>query len=117
MVTQHGDDVAAFCHLNTFTCWGEPHGLHHLEGTLKKQLNDAPDWSYTKHLFNDEQLLRDKLVEEAQELSKAENKQHAAEEFAGVLYFAMVNAAKMGVSIDDAAAELDKWSRKVPRRK
>uniref|UniRef100_A0A6V2F3Z5 Phosphoribosyl-AMP cyclohydrolase domain-containing protein n=1 Tax=Ditylum brightwellii TaxID=49249 RepID=A0A6V2F3Z5_9STRA len=117
MVTQHGDDVAAFCHLNTFTCWGEPHGLRHLEGTLKKRLNDAPAGSYTKRLFDDEQLLRDKLVEEAQELSEAENKQHAAEELADVLYFAMVKAAKMGVSIDDAAAELDKRSRKVTRRK
>mmetsp|Transcript_25276 Transcript_25276/g.37424 ORF Transcript_25276/g.37424 Transcript_25276/m.37424 type:complete len:138 (+) Transcript_25276:240-653(+) len=117
MVTQHGDDVAAFCHLNTFTCWGEPHGLRHLEGTLKKRLNDAPAGSYTKRLFDDEQLLRDKLVEEAQELSEAENKQHVAEELADVLYFAMVKAAKMGVSIDDAAAELDKRSRKVTRRK
>jgi phosphoribosyl-ATP pyrophosphohydrolase/phosphoribosyl-AMP cyclohydrolase/histidinol dehydrogenase len=116
-VTQRGEDCAAFCHLNTLTCWGEPTGLRHLEGTLKARLNDAPAGSYTKRLFDDSELLRDKLVEEAQELSEAETKQHVAEELADVLYFAMVKAAKAGVSIDDAVAELDKRSRKVTRRK
>lgn len=116
-VTQNGDDIKAFCHLNTLTCWGEPRGLRHLEGTLAQRLKDAPPGSYTKRLFDDEQLLRDKLVEEAQELSEAETKEHVAEELADVLYFAMVRAAKVGVSIDDAVSELDKRARKVTRRK
>ncbi len=116
-VTQNGTDVKAFCHLNTLTCWGESRGLRHLEETLLKRLIDAPAGSYTKRLFDDEQLLRDKLVEEAQELSEAESRQHVAEEFADLLYFAMVRATKVGVSIDDAMAELDKRARKVTRRK
>jgi phosphoribosyl-ATP pyrophosphohydrolase/phosphoribosyl-AMP cyclohydrolase/histidinol dehydrogenase len=116
-VTQRGDDCAAFCHLNTLSCWGEPRGLRHLEGTLKSRLKDAPAGSYTKRLFDDSELLRDKLVEEAQELSEADEKHHVAEELADVLYFAMVKAAKAGVSIDDAVAELDKRTRKVTRRK
>lgn len=116
-VTQNGDDVKAFCHLNTLTCWGEPKGLRHLEGTLAQRLHDAPVGSYTKRLFDDDQLLRDKLVEEAQELSEADTKEHIAEELADVLYFAMVRAAKAGVSIDDAVSELDKRARKVTRRK
>lgn len=116
-VTQNGEDCKAFCHLNTLTCWGEPRGLRHLEGTLAQRLKDAPAGSYTKRLFDDEQLLRDKLVEEAQELSEADSKQHVAEELADVLYFAMVRAAKLGVSIDDAVSELDKRARKVTRRK
>ena len=77
----------------------------------------APEGSYTKRLFDDEELLRDKLVEEAQELSEAVDRQHVAEELADVLYFAMVKAAKAGVSIDDAVVELDKRRRKVTRRK
>jgi phosphoribosyl-ATP pyrophosphohydrolase/phosphoribosyl-AMP cyclohydrolase/histidinol dehydrogenase len=67
-------------------------------------------------LFEDQELLRDKLVEEAQELSEADSKQHVAEELADVLYFAMVRAVKAGVSIDDAVMELDKRARKVTRR-
>lgn len=116
IVTQRGEDCAAFCHLNTLTCWGEPNGLRHLEGTLKARLKNAPEGSYTKRLFDDSELLRDKLVEEAQELAEADDKQHVAEELADVLYFAMTQAAKFGVSIDDAIVELDKRARKVTRR-
>jgi phosphoribosyl-ATP pyrophosphohydrolase/phosphoribosyl-AMP cyclohydrolase/histidinol dehydrogenase len=115
-VTQRGEDCAAFCHLNTLTCWGEPHGLRHLEGTLKDRLKNSPAGSYTKRLFDDPVLLRDKLVEEAQELSEADTRQHVAEELADVLYFAMVKAAKAGVSMDDAVRELDRRTRKVTRR-
>ncbi|CAN0369068.1 unnamed protein product, partial [Ectocarpus sp. 13 AM-2016] len=49
----------------------------------------APEGSYTKRLFEDPVLLRNKLVEEAsaQELAEAETKQHVAEEAADVTYF------------------------------
>merc|ERR1712238_520964 len=92
-------------------------GIRHLEQTLNTRIKDAPVGSYTKRLFDDEELLRDKLVEEAQELSEADTKQHVAEELADILYFAMVKATKSGVSIDDAVAELDKRTKKVTRRK
>ena len=82
-----------------------------------QRLKDAPEGSYTKRLFDDEELLRNKLVEEAQELSEADTKDDIAGELADVLYFAMVRATKAGVSIDDAAAELDRRARKVTRRK
>lgn len=116
-VTQRGDDKAAFCHLNTLTCWGEPRGLSHLEQTLQERLKSAPEGSYTKRLFDDDDLLRDKLVEEAQELSEAQEREEVAGELADVLYFAMVRATKAGVSIDEAIAELDRRTRKVTRRK
>jgi phosphoribosyl-ATP pyrophosphohydrolase / phosphoribosyl-AMP cyclohydrolase / histidinol dehydrogenase len=109
--------AGAFCHLETLTCWGAPRGLRHLEETLQERLKSAPEGSYTKRLFQDEALLQEKLVEEAQELAEADTPQHVAEELADVLYFAMVCAAKAGVSIDDAAAELDRRTRKVTRRK
>jgi phosphoribosyl-ATP pyrophosphohydrolase/phosphoribosyl-AMP cyclohydrolase/histidinol dehydrogenase len=77
---------------------------------------DAPPGSYTKRLLEDEILLRDKLLEEAQELSEATEPKHVAEELADVLYFSMVKAVKSGVSIDDVVAELDRRARKVTRR-
>ena len=116
VVTQRGEDAAAFCHLNTLTCWGEPRGLRHLEATLRERLKSAPEGSYTKRLFEDPELLRNKLVEEAQELSEANEPDDVAGELADVLYFAMVRATKAGVSIDDAVAELDRRTRKVTRR-
>lgn len=121
-VTQNTTDTTkhkppAFCHLETYTCWGPPRGLRHLEETLLERMHSsAPAGSYTKRLFEDEQLLRDKLVEEAQELAEADTAQHVAEELADVLYFAMTRAAKAGVSLDRAVEELDRRSRKVTRR-
>jgi phosphoribosyl-ATP pyrophosphohydrolase / phosphoribosyl-AMP cyclohydrolase / histidinol dehydrogenase len=117
-VTQRGgtDHVIAFCHLNTLTCWGEPKGLRHLEQALQHRLRHAPPGSYTQRLFSDATLLRDKLVEEAQELAEATEAEHVAEELADLLYFAMTRAVQAGVSLDDAAAVLDKRAHKVTRR-
>jgi phosphoribosyl-ATP pyrophosphohydrolase/phosphoribosyl-AMP cyclohydrolase/histidinol dehydrogenase len=115
-VTQMGDDIKAFCHLNTLGCWGASKGVRHLEETLTERLQQAPEGSYTKRLFEDEELLRNKLVEEAQELSEACSKEEVAGELADVLYFAMVRAVKAGVSIDDAVKVLDNRSKKVTRR-
>jgi phosphoribosyl-ATP pyrophosphohydrolase / phosphoribosyl-AMP cyclohydrolase / histidinol dehydrogenase len=111
-----GGADAAFCHLQTLTCWGEPHGLRHLEHVMQNRIRSAPAGSYTKRLFDDPTLLRDKLVEEAQELAEADTPQHVAEELADVLYFALARAVKAGVTIDDAVAELDRRNRKVTRR-
>jgi phosphoribosyl-ATP pyrophosphohydrolase/phosphoribosyl-AMP cyclohydrolase/histidinol dehydrogenase len=67
-------------------------------------------------LFHDTTLLRDKLVEEAQELAEADTPQHVAEELADVLYFSLVRAAQYGITLEDAVVELDRRSRKVTRR-
>lgn len=115
-VTQRGDDKAAFCHLNTLTCWGNPRGILHLQETLQDRFKSAPEGSYTKRLFDDPNLLREKLVEEAQELSEATEPDDVAGELADVIYFAMVRAVAAGVTFDDAIAELDRRSRKVTRR-
>mmetsp|Transcript_57918 Transcript_57918/g.64791 ORF Transcript_57918/g.64791 Transcript_57918/m.64791 type:complete len:517 (+) Transcript_57918:216-1766(+) len=110
------DEGPCFCHLKRFTCWGPPNGIRQLEHTMKDRLQNAPEGSYTKRLFEDAELLKNKLVEEAQELSEATSKEEVAAEFADVLYFAMARATKAGVSIDDAIAELDRRTRKVTRR-
>lgn len=125
-VTQKGQGAVGggghFCHLETITCWGQTRGLRGLEETLYHRLlelhsdESAVRGSYTRRLFEDDTLLRNKLVEEAQELAEATDKKHVAEELADVLYFAMVKAVKEGVSIDDAVAELDRRTKKVTRR-
>jgi phosphoribosyl-ATP pyrophosphohydrolase / phosphoribosyl-AMP cyclohydrolase / histidinol dehydrogenase len=92
---------AGFCHLNTRTCWGESGGLQHLQSQLASRLEEAPEGSYTKRLFNDPMLLRNKLVEEAQELAEAESHDDVAGEAADVMYFAMVRCVAAGVTIAD----------------
>jgi phosphoribosyl-ATP pyrophosphohydrolase/phosphoribosyl-AMP cyclohydrolase/histidinol dehydrogenase len=114
-VKQRGGD-AAFCHLLTRSCWGEEGGLTALERTLASRMQDAPPGSYTKRLFDDPELLRHKLMEEAQELSEAVEPQHVAAEAADLIYFALVACTKMGVELSDVEAHLNKRALKVRRR-
>ena len=84
-VIQNG---AGFCHLNRPSCFGELDGLSALESTLKSRLDSAPEGSYTSRLFNDPELLRSKIMEEAEELCNAETREQVAfEAAADLLYF------------------------------
>ncbi|TFY74809.1 hypothetical protein EWM64_g9203 [Hericium alpestre] len=112
-VVQHG---AGFCHLNRASCFGTLSGLAALEETLQSRLESAPEGSYTRRLFNDSQLLRSKIMEEADELCRAETKEEVAFEAADLLYFALTKCVAAGVSIADIEKSLDKKARKVTRR-
>ncbi len=67
-------------------------------------------------MFDDPDLLRNKLLEEAQELAEAEEPDHVAAEAADLLYFALVRCAKAGVTIADVEGHLDRRALKVRRR-
>ncbi len=97
-VVQHGAPPS-FCHRGTLNCWGFPRGLRALQETLEARKASAPAGSYTKRLFDDSALLRDKLVEEAQELAEAETPEHVAAEAADLLYFALVRCIAAGVTL------------------
>jgi phosphoribosyl-ATP pyrophosphohydrolase/phosphoribosyl-AMP cyclohydrolase/histidinol dehydrogenase len=97
---------AGFCHLNTRTCWGRDGGLRALEGMLFSRHAHAPAGSYTKRLFEDSELLRNKLVEEAQELAEAETVPDVAGEAADVMYFALVRCVAAGCQLSDVEVRL-----------
>lgn len=106
-----------FCHLATPTCFGEYHGLSKLQKTLQSRKESAPEGSYTARLFNDSQLLRAKILEEATELCDATTKDHIAFEAADLFYFALTKCVAAGVSLEDVERNLDAKSIKVKRRK
>lgn len=108
-----GGHPPAFCHLLRYSCWESESGLTHLEHTLQDRLLQAPPGSYTKRLFEDSTLLRNKLLEEAQELAEAETKEDIASEAADVLYFAMVKCVAAQVSLQDVEEYLDLRAKKV----
>ncbi|EIN10451.1 histidine biosynthesis trifunctional-protein [Punctularia strigosozonata HHB-11173 SS5] len=112
-VIQHG---AGFCHLHRASCFGELGGLAALEKTLQSRLESAPEGSYTRQLFNDSDLLRSKIMEEAGELCAAETREEVAFEAADLFYFALTRCAAAGVTIADIEASLDKKAKKVTRR-
>ncbi|KAF2707263.1 histidine biosynthesis trifunctional protein [Pleomassaria siparia CBS 279.74] len=105
-----------FCHLATATCFGHYTGLSRLQQTLQNRKASAPEGSYTARLFNDPQLLRAKILEEATELCDATSKDHIAFEAADLLYFALAKCVSAGVSLEDVERNLDAKSIKVKRR-
>ncbi|KAI0268239.1 histidine biosynthesis trifunctional-protein [Gloeopeniophorella convolvens] len=112
-VVQHG---AGFCHLNRASCFGELNGLSALESTLQSRLESAPEGSYTSRLFNDSDLLRSKIMEEADELCSAQTKEEVASEAADLFYFALTRCVAAGVGLADIERNLDAKARKISRR-
>ncbi|KAF9009001.1 histidinol dehydrogenase-domain-containing protein [Cyathus striatus] len=112
-VVQHG---AGFCHLNRMSCFGEISGISALENTLRLRFESAPEGSYTKRLFSDPELLRSKIMEEADELCCATTKDDIAFEAADLLYFALTKCTAAGVAFADIEHSLDQKARKVTRR-
>lgn len=112
-VIQHG---SGFCHLPQPSCFGGIDGLAALESTLKARLASAPEGSYTRRLFNDQELLRAKIKEEADELCRAETKEEIAFETADLFYFALTRCVAAGISIRDIEEVLNKKAAKVTRR-
>lgn len=106
-----------FCHLDTWTCWGPATGLPALARTLATRVANAPEGSYTARLLNDPGLLAAKLREEAAELAEADTPADVAHEVADVVYFALVAAARSGVSLAQVEAELDRRARRITRRR
>lgn len=112
-VIQHG---SGFCHLPQPSCFGSIDGLAALEGTLTARLASAPEGSYTRRLFNDQELLRAKIKEEADELCRAETKQEIAFEAADLFYFALTRCVAAGVTLRAIEEVLNKKAAKVTRR-
>jgi phosphoribosyl-ATP pyrophosphohydrolase/phosphoribosyl-AMP cyclohydrolase len=105
-----------FCHAGTYTCWGPSRGLPLLERTIQDRLREDVAGSYTRRLIEDPGLLGEKVQEEARELVEAVGPSEVTNEFADLLYFATVLAARSGVSISDVERELDRRSLRITRR-
>lgn len=106
-----------FCHLGRASCFGPYNGLSRLQKTLQARKADAPAGSYTARLFNDPKLAQAKIMEEADELCRANTKEEIAFEAADLLYFALTRCVANGVNLEDIERNLDLKSLKVKRRK
>lgn len=106
------------CHTGERTCFhrGElepaaPHEvLHALERTLARRAQERPAGSYTVELLEDPPRIGEKVMEEAEEVSRAareESDQRVDEEAADVLYHLLVLLRSRGRTLDDAERVLD----------
>jgi len=105
-----------FCHLNTRTCFGEDTGITALAALLKKRFNSTSENSFTKHLFNDEKLLNDKIMEEASELCKTKEKDEIACEAADIIFLTLTKCIANGVTLSDIESHIDRRSKKITKR-
>ncbi|MBQ2552655.1 MAG: bifunctional phosphoribosyl-AMP cyclohydrolase/phosphoribosyl-ATP diphosphatase HisIE [Treponema sp.] len=98
------------CHTGSWTCFGSdpdaPSTLERLYGTISQRFANPRPGSYTATL-NDERV-REKVMEEAEELTEADGKDEVVWEAADLLYFVSVLMYKEGVEWKDVLDELDK---------
>lgn len=105
-----------FCHLDQSSCFGDLDGFTELERRLWDRVQDAPEGSYTRRLFDDAPLLAGKIAEEATELNEAIDRADIVHEAADVLFFVMTRLAAEGIPLDEIERELDRRALKVTRR-
>ncbi|MEA1993678.1 MAG: bifunctional phosphoribosyl-AMP cyclohydrolase/phosphoribosyl-ATP diphosphatase HisIE [Euryarchaeota archaeon] len=99
------------CHTGSYSCFGDKHyGLHELHAVLRDRLEKKPQGSYTASL-SDERL-REKILEEAQEVMEARTEDEVIWESADVMYFLTVLLAKHGISVEDVLNELARRRKK-----
>lgn len=112
-VRQSGE---GFCHRGTTTCWGHVRGLNALAGRIRGQAARNAPGSYSNRLLRSPDLLRAKLVEEANELAAAASRGDVVAEAADLMYFTLVAMQRAGASLAEVATELDRRALRVTRR-
>lgn len=118
---------SGFCHTGDRACWPSSFTLSGLGRVIAKKRDEAlqastdgsksaDPGSGTARALADPGLLKSKLIEEAKELADATDPASVTHEAADVIYFALVAAAKYGVSPEDISRELERRHLRVRRR-
>jgi len=93
------------CHLGSYSCFGnKKFSLSELYDVIKDRFENPRPGSYTATLTD--KKVREKLLEEAEEVVIAKTKDEIIWEAADVLYFLTVILAKSGVEINEVLKEL-----------
>ena len=118
------DPTGPACHTGETTCFyrgfeGEP-GTQRFEApgeltaTLDARRAEMPEGSYTTQLLNDPPFIAEKVLEEAEEVTRAareETDDRVANEAADVIYHLAVLMTQRGLSLQDAFAVLNERAR------
>jgi phosphoribosyl-AMP cyclohydrolase / phosphoribosyl-ATP pyrophosphohydrolase len=110
------------CHTGERTCFhrgalepAAPHeALPRLERTLSERARERPEGSYTVELLENPQRIGEKVMEEAEEVTRAareESQERVDEEAADVLYHLLVLLRSRGRALTDAERVLDERRR------
>jgi len=100
------------CHTGAWSCFSMERRFtpEFLQSVIEDRFRNPTPGSYTATL--DDELVREKLMEEAAELCKAKTNDEIIWEAADLLYFITVLMTRAGVSVAEILAELEKRHRK-----
>jgi len=100
------------CHTGAWSCFAtnRDYTLQFLQNIIQERFRNPAPGSYTATL--DDELVREKVMEEAKELCEAKTHEEIVWEAADLLYFATVLMTKANVTIDEILDELDRRHKK-----
>jgi len=99
------------CHTGAWTCFGDQkYSWELLQSIVAERFRNPTPGSYTATL--DEERVREKVMEEAEEVCTAKNHDEVVWEVADLLYFTTVLMTKAGVGVAEVMAELDRRHKK-----
>ena len=100
------------CHTGAWSCFSTDrrYTLEYLQEVIEGRFRNPVPGSYTATLDNE--LVREKLMEEAEELCTASTRDEIIWEAADLLYFSTALITRAGVSAGEVLAELERRNRK-----
>jgi phosphoribosyl-ATP pyrophosphohydrolase/phosphoribosyl-AMP cyclohydrolase len=99
------------CHTGAWTCFGDQkYSWEFLQAIVTERFRSPTPGSYTATL--DDERVREKVMEEAEEVCTAKTHDETVWEVADLLYFTTVLMTRSGVSVAEVMAELDRRHKK-----
>ena len=102
------DPAGPVCHTGAWSCFAtnRSYTMEYLQSVIEDRFSNPSPGSYTATL--NDKLVREKLMEEAEELCTAEKHYDKVWEAADVLYFTTALITREGISIGEVLAELER---------
>ena len=99
------------CHLGRYSCFGDKKfNLEELYKVIEDRMTNPKADSYTSKISVNEELIKEKIKEESDEVIGYKDKNNLIWEIADLTYFVMVLMAKNNISLNDVKNEL--WRRR-----
>jgi phosphoribosyl-ATP pyrophosphohydrolase/phosphoribosyl-AMP cyclohydrolase len=100
------------CHTGAWSCFANnrDYTLQFLQDIIAERFRNPAPGSYTATL--DDELVREKIMEEAKELCEAKTRDEIVWEAADLLYFSTVLMTRAGVTVQEILDELDRRHKK-----
>jgi len=102
------EPVGPVCHTGAWSCFstGRRYTMEYLQSIIADRFRNPVPGSYTATL--DDKLVREKIMEEAEEVCEAKTHSETVWEAADLFFFTTALITRAGVSVDEVLAELER---------